>query len=274
VQHTFDTPDPVSLIVELRSGSLLLRTGDVPRTVVEIPDARADDVDVEQRGDSITVRAHRGGTGFFGGRSQDVAVLVTAPHHTRLVTRLGSADLRVEGRLGESSLHSGSGDVRIEELAGPCLLECGSGDVVVGTVGGALQVKSGSGDVTLDHVGAPTVVSTGSGDVLVTSAHDVVRAKSGSGGLRVREALTDVSLGTASGDLVVDLMHRGQLHARNASGDITVGVPAGVPVWTDISTTTGQVRSDLDGAGEPSEGQDFLELRARTVSGDVHLQQV
>jgi DUF4097 and DUF4098 domain-containing protein YvlB len=273
MQHTFATPDPVSLVVELRSGSLVVRTDDVEQTVVQISDAHADDVEVEQRGDTVSVRAHRARTGFFG-RSEAVEVQVTAPHHSRLTTRFGSADLRVEGRLGESSLRSGSGDVRIEELAGPCLLECGSGDVVVGTVGGPLQVKSGSGDVTLDLVSAPTAVSTGSGDVLVTSAHDVVRAKSGSGGLRVREALTDVSLGTASGDLVVDLMHRGQLHARNASGDITVGVPAGVPVWTDISSTTGLVRSDLDGAGEPSEGQDFLELRARTVSGDVHLQQV
>ncbi len=98
--------------------------------------------------------------------------------------------------------------------------------------------------------------------------------KSGSGGLRVREALADVSLKPASGDLVVDLMHRGQLVARNASGDITVGVPAGVPVWTDVSSVSGRIRSTLTSHGEPAEGQDFLELRAVTVSGDVHLAQV
>jgi DUF4097 and DUF4098 domain-containing protein YvlB len=69
-------------------------------------------------------------------------------------------------------------------------------------------------------------------------------------------------------------MRRGQLTAKNVSGDIRVGVPAGVPVWTDITSLTGSVRSNLEGVGEPEEGQDFIELRARTVSGDVHLEQL
>ena len=72
----------------------------------------------------------------------------------------------------------------------------------------------------------------------------------------------------------MDRMRRGQLTAKNVSGDIRVGVPAGVPVWTDITSLTGSVRSNLEGAGEPEEGQDFIELRARTVSGDVHLEQL
>jgi DUF4097 and DUF4098 domain-containing protein YvlB len=92
--------------------------------------------------------------------------------------------------------------------------------------------------------------------------------------MRVREAQQDVSLSTASGDLVIDEMHRGQLAAKNVSGDIKVGIPAGVPVWTDISSMTGSVRSNLEGAGEPEEGQDFIELRAKTISGDVYLEQL
>jgi DUF4097 and DUF4098 domain-containing protein YvlB len=83
----------------------------------------------------------------------------------------------------------------------------------------------------------------------------------------------DVSLSTASGDLTVDLMGTGQLAAKNVSGDIRVGVPGGVPVWTDISTLSGSVRSNLAGAGQPEEGQEFLELRAKTVSGDIVLEQ-
>jgi DUF4097 and DUF4098 domain-containing protein YvlB len=69
-------------------------------------------------------------------------------------------------------------------------------------------------------------------------------------------------------------VHRGRLTAKNVSGDVRVGIPAGIPVWTDISSVTGSVRSDLDGAGEPSDGQDYIELRARTVSGDVYLRQL
>ena len=66
-------------------------------------------------------------------------------------------------------------------------------------------------------------------------------------------------------------MHRGRITAKGASGDIAIGVVAGVPVWTDITTVSGQIRSDLQGAGQPEEGQDHVEVRAKTVSGDIVL---
>jgi DUF4097 and DUF4098 domain-containing protein YvlB len=273
MRKTFTTPEPVSLFVELQSGDVVVRTGEVSETVVEVTGKDADDVIVEQHDQEIRVVASRGRAGFFGATSP-VDVRVSVPHDSRLSTKLGSADLRVEGRLGESRLKTGSGDVRIEEITGSSSIETGSGDVQVDGVGGPLVVKCGSGDVTLERLGAPAEVATGSGDVLVGSAAEPLAVKSGSGDLRVREAREDVAMSTASGDLTVDRMHRGQLTAKNVSGDIAVGVPAGVPVWTDISSMTGRVRSNLEGAGEPDEGQDFLELRAKTVSGDVSLEQV
>jgi hypothetical protein len=45
-------------------------------------------------------------------------------------------------------------------------------------------------------------------------------------------------------------------------------------VWTDVNTVTGSVASNLESAGKPAEGQDYVELRATTVSGDVRLVQV
>ncbi len=55
---------------------------------------------------------HGGRGGLFGSSRDGAHVRVTMPHDSRLVTKLGSADVRVDGRLGESSLKSGSGDVR------------------------------------------------------------------------------------------------------------------------------------------------------------------
>lgn len=273
MQKAFTTPQPVSLFVELQSGDLVVRTAEASETVVEVSGKDADDVVVEQHGDEITVLARQSRGGFFGS-SSPLDVRVGVPHDSRLSTKLGSADVRVEGRLGESKVKTGSGDVRVEELAGNGLIETGSGDVQIRTVGGSLLVKCGSGDVTLDHLGGPAEVSTGSGDVLVGSATEPITVKSGSGSMRVREAHEDIILSTASGDLVVDRIHRGQLTAKNVSGDIRVGIPAGVPVWTDISSMTGRVHSNLEGAGDPQDGQDFIELRAKTVSGDVQLEQL
>jgi DUF4097 and DUF4098 domain-containing protein YvlB len=271
VNHTFSTPEPVSLFVELRAGDLVVHTADTTETVVDVAGEHADGVRVDQHGDEITVIGKLG-SGFFGS-SRPVSVRVTMPHDSRLSTKLGSADVRVEGRLGESLLRSCSGDIRVDELGGESTVETGSGDVTVGSTAAALQVKCGSGDVVLERLGGTTQIATGSGDVLVGSNREPVTVRSGSGDLRVREAHADVSLANASGDLVVDVIHRGRLSARNASGSIFVGVPGGIPVWTDISSLSGTVRSDLAGVGEPAEGQEYVELRATTVSGDVLLAQ-
>ena len=271
MQRTFSTPEPVSLVVELRSGDVVVHAEDTDHTVIDVAGPGADDVDVDQRGSEISVIARQGRHGFFGTSSADLSIHATVPLDSRLSTKLGSADVRTEGRLGKTVLRSGSGSVQAEELGGASQIATGSGDIAVGFAAAALQVKSGSGDVSVERLDGPAQVSTGSGDVHVVSARDTVSVKSGSGGLRVREALGDVSMGSASGDLVVGVMHRGQLTARNASGDITVGIPAGVPVWTDVTTVSGRISSSLSGAGEPEEGADYVELRAKTVSGDIVL---
>ncbi len=276
MQKTFETPDPVALYVELGSGQLTLRTGPVTQTTVEIDGKDAEDVTVEQRGKHIAIVASSKKSpfsiGFFS--SDELKIQVTMPDHSELATKVGSADLDVSGRLGRTKTKSGSGDVRIEEIDADALVETGSGDIEIGLVAGALRVKSGSGDVALGEAGGSTVISTGSGDVDLRTSVGAVHVKSGSGDLRVREARSSLAMTTASGDLVVGRFERGSLQVKNVSGDINVGIPAGIPVWTDISCVSGTISSSLDGAGEPEQGQDFIELRAKTVSGDIRLEQL
>ena len=128
--------------------------------------------------------------------------------------------------------------------------------------------------MSLGRVEAAVAVSTGSGDVEIGSADGPTVVKTGSGDLKVVDARNDVSLTTGSGDLVIGAAQRGRLTAKGASGDVQVGIRAGVPVWTDISTLSGEIRSSLRGAGEPQEGADHVELRAKTVSGDILLTEV
>ena len=83
-----------------------------------------------------------------------------------------------------------------------------------------------------------------------------------------------MGLTTGSGDLEIDVITAGRVQAKGASGGIRVGIPAGVPVWTDVSTVSGRIRSTLEGAGQPEPGADHVEVRAKTVSGDIVLVQV
>ena len=274
MEKTFSTPEPVSLYVEIGAGDVNVHAHDeMDETQVIIDGHDADAVTVEQRGDQIVVLAPPKHGGLFS-TSSKLNVTVILPGDSSLSTKLGSADLDASGRYGSSKVRSGSGDVQVEEFGSDAVVETGSGDISIDTVLGDLRVKSGSGDVEVRRLDSSTVISTGSGDVALGTAKDDALVKSGSGDVLVTDAHSDLTMSTASGDLTVRAFHRGAVQAKAVSGDVRVGVPAGIPVWTDISCVSGRVSSTLEGAGQPEEGEQFVEIRATTVSGDIRLEQL
>lgn len=269
----FGPTGPVRLRVENGSGSVEVTALDGTEATVDITGPDADDVRVELSGEELLVIAPARRGGFFGG-DRRLDMVITVPTRSELNAKLGSADLSCSGELGAASVRSGSGDVTMTHLAGAALIETGSGDIRLQHVEEPLRVKSGSGDVHVLRAGADVSVSTGSGNVEIGEGHGPASVKTGSGDLRIAHALTDVGLSTGSGDLVIDRVAAGSIRLKAASGDLRIGVPAGLPVWTDISTVSGHVTSDLEGAGRPEPGADHVEIRATTVSGDIELHQL
>jgi DUF4097 and DUF4098 domain-containing protein YvlB len=268
-EHHFETHQPVRLYVEIGKGAVHVAATETTETVVQITGRDADQVRVDQSGDQISVVAPQR-AGFLGGDSR-LEVAVTLPTDSDVAIKTGSADITVGGTVGSAKVKSGSGDVRVDTLAGPAVIDTGSGDIQLEEARGELRIKSGSGSIALGQLTAAVAVSTGSGDVEIARASGPTVVKTGSGDLTVAEARTDVSLMTGSGDLIIRTATRGRLTAKGASGDVRIGIPAGVPVWTDISTVSGEIHNGLRGAGEPQEGADHVELRAKTVSGDIVL---
>lgn len=271
--YEFETHEPIELYVEIGKGSVQVHAIDTTETVVVLSGSDADDTEVRLEGHSLVVIAPQQRGGFFGG-DRRLDVEVTLPTGSDLATKLGSADLHVTGVLGAAQVRSGSGDVRLDVLDGPCLVETGSGDVAVDRAAAPLRIKSGSGDVQVGTAAAELSVSTGSGDVLVRETGGPAAVKTGSGDLKIDRAGTDVGMTTGSGDLEIGSVTSGSVQVKSASGDVQVGIPAGIPVWTDVSTVSGRIHSTLEGAGQPEPGADYVELRAKTVSGDIVLHQV
>lgn len=273
MQKTFYTPGPTSLYVEIGSGSVNIHATETTDTEVQVQGRDADLVTVEQHGEEIVVKSpprHGGFLGFGG----DLTVTVRFPNDSDLVTRVGSADVRATGRLATVRVKSGSGEVTIEETTADAVLQSGSGGVEISRALGDLRIKTGSGSVQVGRAAVGGVIVSGSGRITVDSAEDETVAKTGSGDVRIANTNSHVALTSGSGDLEVGSVSRGLVKAKTASGSVLVGVPAGIPVWTDISVVTGRVRSNLEGAGEAAEGQDHIEIRATTVSGDVTLTQL
>jgi DUF4097 and DUF4098 domain-containing protein YvlB len=253
-EHHFHTPDPVRLTAENGSGRVRVTATESAETRVVVSGRHADEVEVSQHGREIRVIPPQRRAGFLNGDdSLDIDVLL--PAGSDLAIRTGSADVTAEGPVGVVQVKTGSGDVDLEQVCEDLQVKCGSGDVRIGEAQAAAAVSTGSGDVEIGRNRGPAVVKTGSGDV------------------RFREATTEVSVMTGSGDLVLDTVREGRFQAKGASGSIHVGIPAGTPVWTDITTLSGRIHSDVEGTGAPAEGAAHVELRASTVSGDVVLAQ-
>ncbi len=271
--YEFETHEPIDLYVELGKGAVNVTASDTTATTVEIEGRDPERVEVQQDGRQISVVAPQQRGGLFGG-DQSYVVTISLPTGSNAVVKTGSADITMDGTYGHGQVKSGSGDCRLDSFDAPLLVETGSGDVMLARAGAELRIKSGSGDVDVTHVAGTSSVSTGSGDVQLGTTGAPVVVKTGSGDLEIGHAGDGVSMSTGSGDLVIRAASKGKLSAKGASGDVQIGIPAGVPVWTDLTTISGEISSDLRGAGQPEPGADYIELRAKTVSGDIHLSEV
>ncbi|MDX6325841.1 MAG: hypothetical protein QOK15_2195 [Nocardioidaceae bacterium] len=272
MHRTYPAEGPQQLFVEIGSGEVSVTTADVDTVEIEVSGRNAEEVQIEQHRSQVDVIAPRG-VGFRTG-SSSLTVTITAPSGSDLVTKLGSAGIVGRGVFGAVRVTTGSGSVDLDEVVEPSSVKTGSGTIVVRRLHAECDLKTGSGEITVGRSDETARLSSGSGDIEVGQAHGAVSLKSGSGDLVVGTAGSDALLSSGSGDLRIGRMSRGQAQLKNASGDIRLGIPAGTPVWTDITSTTGRVRSTLTPTGAPAEGQDFVEVRAKTVTGDVYLEQL
>lgn len=269
-EHHFATLQPVNLYAEIGKGSVTVHAVDTTEARVEVTGRDAEAVRVEQDGDELVVMAPRQRTGFLSGGDATLHFVITVPTGSTLAVKSGSADVRAHGRYDTCQVRCGSGDVAVESI-GAATIETGSGDIRVAHATQELRIKSGSGDVAIRESAAALSVSTGSGDLEIGVSHGRAVVKTGSGDVTVTESTDDVSLSTGSGDLSIRTARRGRITVKGASSDVRIGVPEGLPVWTDITSLTGRLHSGVAGAGQPEEGADHLEVRATTVSGDVTL---
>jgi len=273
MNRQFETRQPIDLVIEIGKGRVRISAADTVETTLDVEGTEADEVAVTFEGNTLRVIGPKQSGGFFG-KESSLDVRVTLPTDSNLAVKTGSADIEVEGQVGASRIKTGSGEVTCDTFSGPVSIDTGSGDVEIAEGHAEVNVKSGSGDVSVGSCVRELNISTGSGDVEVGTTNARTVVKTGSGDLNVATANADVSLSTGSGDLSIGRARRGKVSAKGASSDVHIGIPVGTPVWADLNTVTGSVRSDLDSVGAPQDGQDHIELQARTVSGDIVLTQV
>lgn len=184
-------------------------------------------------------------------RNVPVAVSVQAPVGSHVEASSGAGQVTISGGAGRIALHTGSGRITTDQAEGSAKVDTGSGTVRLGPMSAGLRAKTGTGDIEVTAVGGASTVVTGSGDVWLGAVTSDVLARTGSGRVTIANA--------ASGEL--------ELHT--GSGAIHVGIRKGSPAEVDLSSGSGEARSELDLRTTPPENRPPLRVRGRTGSGSA-----
>jgi hypothetical protein len=271
----FQTPEPITLIVEVPVGDIAVSAGDRRDTVVEVkPSDPADAEDVkaaegtrvEYVAGKLLVKAPKPPWRSRSGHSVDVAIALPAGSYVRGTA--GSADFRCDGRLADCRIKTGLGHIRVDE-ADTLTVKSGSGDISVERVTGHADVTTGSGDVRLGTVDRGAVVKNSNGDTWIGTAGGELRIKAANGSVAVESAQAGVVAKSANGDVRVGEVVRGTVVLETHLGDVDVGIRAGSAAWLDLNAVAGRVHNGLDAAEAPGDAEDKVEVRARTSLGNI-----
>jgi Toastrack DUF4097 len=264
----FDTPGQVRLDLEIPFGRVEIETapGETTHVSLEgnesysrelIEGAR---VDSHQRGErsEVVVEVRSRGFMFSIGRSPEIRLRIVCPPEADVNVRTKSADTTARGSYRSVEAKTASGDIEVDEVSGDLRVKTASGDVSVQEVGGPTEIQSTSGDVALQRAGADVVAKLVSGD------------------LWIRDAAASVHANTISGDQRFEAVLSGTIEATAISGDVYVAVRRGSRVYVDANTVSGSTSSEFDLSDAPQEGEPdadgpMVEVRAKTVSGDITL---
>ena len=274
---TFDTPHPIKATIELVMGDVRISAGDRGDTIVDVqPSDASNDEDVnaaeqtrvQYEDERLLIKAPklRSWVSRSGGGSIDVTVEL--PAGSQVHGSAGSADFRCDGRLGDCRIKIGLGRIQVAQAA-TLSLKSGTGDISVDRATGDAEVTTASGDVRLSEVDGSVVVKNSNGDTWIGVAGGDLRLNAANGRIAVDEARASVVAKSANGDVRLGDVARGTVVLETSIGDLEVGIHEGSAAWLDVSSTAGRVHNALDHADAPEPSTETVEVRARTIAGDV-----
>ncbi|MGW5276127.1 DUF4097 family beta strand repeat-containing protein [Streptomyces sp. NPDC004044] len=214
----FDTPAPISAILDVPAGRIRFIAADRADTAVEILPAdaskgrdvkAAEQITVEYGDGVLRVEASPAKNRILGS-SGSVEVTIQLPVGSRIEAKAADAEFRGVGRLGDVAFESAQGSVELDETASARLALL-AGDVSVGRLGGPAEISTKKGDIRIaEAVRGTVVLHAEAGELSVGAARGV------SASLDARTTYGRVHNALKNTDGAAGL----NIHATTAYGDI------------------------------------------------------
>ena len=282
----FDTTGPIDVTIDLPVGDVRITAGDTPGTTVHVRPANpkreadkrvAEQTTVEYADGRLLVKGPQNPVlgllrpviGPFNGKNSGIVTVdITVATGSSLSADGGVINLTSTGTLGDCRVKSGCGDIRLDR-AGSVTAHTGAGTVVVQAADGDAEVSTGSGEVRVGTVGHGARLKNANGQTHIESVGGALRARASNGGILVGRTGGAVDAATAHGDIRIGEVGPGAVGLKTAMGELEVGVPDGMPAYLDVQTSFGNVQNQLSQSGAPRDGEQHVEIHARTAYGDI-----
>ncbi|MGG2465866.1 DUF4097 family beta strand repeat-containing protein [Streptomyces sp. RGM 3693] len=216
----FDTPAPVSAVLDIPAGHIRFIAADRADTTVEIRPAdpsKSRDVKAAEQtevayGDGVLRIENPAATNRALSPSGSIEVTVQLPAGSRIEAKAALAELRGVGQLGDVSFEGAQGSIKLDETAS-AHLTLQAGDVSVGRLGGPGEIRTQKGDLRITEAVRGTVtLRTEHGGISVGAARGVSASlDAGTAYGRIHNSLQNADGATAGLNI----------HATTAYGDIT-----------------------------------------------------
>ncbi|MFD5813950.1 hypothetical protein [Streptomyces sp. NPDC127038] len=214
----FDTPAPVSAIVDIPAGRIQFIAADRADSTVEVLPANrsksrdvkaAAQVRVDYADGVLRVEAPEAKNRILGSTGS-VEVTVQVPAGSRVEAKAAAAEFRGVGRLGDVTFEGGHRSVKLDE-ADTVRLAGLDADIAVGRLNGSAEISTQKGGLTVGEAARGILrLSTLMGDITVGAAPGVSAS---------------LDAGTTHGRVGNTLKNDGTpgltIHATTAHGDIT-----------------------------------------------------
>lgn len=251
----FEMTGPARIDISLQAGDVIVREAQEGGVTVTLSgdEETVQMAAIEATTDTVSIRVRHQRQRWFS-RSTDVVIALPPGGSVR--ARLGACDIAFRVALESIDVSTGAGDVRIDE------------EVEVA------RVKIASGDLTMSGSVREAVLVSASGDIRVGAVSDI-NVNSASGSIMVGTATNAAKIKSASGDIELREFSGSHLDLKTVSGDVAVGLVAGMRIDATVKVVSGKFRNKLtppDEAEQSSrEEKRRMSLVAKSVSGNVTL---
>lgn len=274
LEQEFDVGDGGTLTILSDAGEIEVETWSQNTVRLRIRNINNFEVDVEQDGNDVNVRAEYEGGGFFGriGRT-NIGFLANVPENYNVDLDTGGGAIRVAPINGNVNADTSGGQIEIGEVTGNVRADTSGGRIEIADVDGNVVADTSGGSITLGNVTGNASADTSGGRITIGNVGGDMEADTSGGNIDVGEGGGSVTLDTSGGTIRAEWA-LGPVRADTSGGNIYLAGSA-TSVYADtsggnieIERSNGRVDADTSG-GSIRIRNTVGPIRADTAGGRI-----